>query len=140
MQGDQLVIAVMRERGYPMDEFDAQASMIALDHPHVVEHYREAHAIAERARERDATTEELRRAFVRYRDLFEALVGPGPEEDRVHDRVGDRLPDDRVGDPVPDGRVGDPDGRVGDTDGRVGEQIRAGDNGARPGRHRAPGT
>jgi hypothetical protein len=83
--GDRLIVAVMRERGYPMDDFDAQASMIALDHPNVVENYREAHAISSRAD--DATTEELRRAFVRYRELFESLVGQVPEREpgRVRD-------------------------------------------------------
>jgi hypothetical protein len=107
LQGDLLVVAVMRERGYPMDDFDEQASMIAIDHPDVVENYREAHAIADRARERDATTEELRRAFVRYRSLFQALVGQAPEDDRA----GERRPGDsagRVGDEgIGDGRVGD---------------------------------
>jgi hypothetical protein len=84
-EGDKLIVAVMRERGYPMDDFDAQASMIAIDHPTVVENYREAHEISQRAGE--ATTEELRRAFVRYRELFEALVGQAPE--REPDRVSD---------------------------------------------------
>jgi len=85
-EGDQLIVAVMRERGYPMDDFDSQASMIALDHPDVVQNYRDAHEISGRADE--ATTEELRRAFVRYRELFAALVGQVPEE-RERDRISD---------------------------------------------------
>jgi len=80
MQGDRLIVSVMRERGYPMDDFDEQASMIALDHPQVVDAYREAHAISVRAGDQGTTTEELRRAFVRYRGLFESLVGQRPEE------------------------------------------------------------
>jgi FtsZ-interacting cell division protein ZipA len=86
-QGDQLITAVMRERGYPMDDFDSQAAMIAIDHPDVVEKYREAHLISGRADD-DATTEELRRAFVRYRELFTALVGQRPEGEAV-DRASD---------------------------------------------------
>jgi hypothetical protein len=87
IQGDQLIGGVMRERGYPMDDFDSQAAMIAIDHPDVVEKYREAHQISGRADD-DATTEELRRAFVRYRELFTALVGQRPEAEAV-DRASD---------------------------------------------------
>jgi hypothetical protein len=120
-EGDQLIVAVMRERGYPMDDFDSQASMIALDHPDVVENYREAHEIAGRAE--DATTEELRRAFLRYRELFGALVGqvpeqpPGPQQApaQVSEQAADKVPDDRRPD-------------------------RVGDDGSMPGKHRSPGT
>jgi hypothetical protein len=88
IQGDQLIGGVMRERGYPMDDFDSQASMIAIDHPDVVANYREAHEISGRAGGGNATTEELRRAFVRYRELFVALVGQPPEP-READRASE---------------------------------------------------
>ena len=42
---DRLVTDVMRERGYPMDDFDQRAADISVDHPHVVENYRAAHEI-----------------------------------------------------------------------------------------------
>jgi hypothetical protein len=76
-EADALVNDVMRERGYPVDDFDTRAEMVAADHPHVVEDYR--HATDARRRYLDAgdtaSTEELRRAMVHYRSLFERLVG-----------------------------------------------------------------
>jgi hypothetical protein len=47
-----------------------------VDHPHVVRNYRAAHEIAERHARGDADTEDLRRAFVYYRDLFAELLEP----------------------------------------------------------------
>jgi hypothetical protein len=42
--------------------------------PHVVKHYRAAREIAHRARTGQASTEDLRRALVHYRTLFENLL------------------------------------------------------------------
>ena len=68
---DTLVAEVMRERGYPVEDFDQQAADVSVDHPHVVEHYRKAHAI-QSGRER--STEDLRQALVHYRALFDELL------------------------------------------------------------------
>jgi transposase InsO family protein len=46
---DRLVYSVMEARGYPMGDFDAQADLVSVDHPDVVENYRFAHGIRERA-------------------------------------------------------------------------------------------
>jgi hypothetical protein len=46
---DRLVYRVMEARGYPMGDFDAQADLVSVDHPEVVENYRFAHGIHERA-------------------------------------------------------------------------------------------
>ena len=75
---DRLVYSVMEARGYPMGDFDAQADLVSVDHPEVVENYRFAHGIHERARERQASTEDLREALLRYRSLFGELL-------RAHD-------------------------------------------------------
>lgn len=69
-----LVQEVMRERGYPVDDFEEQAAVISVDHPDVVENYRAAHATAEASDRGDATTEDLRQAMVRYRNLFSRLL------------------------------------------------------------------
>ena len=37
---DRLVHRVMEARGYPMGDFDAQADLVSVDHPDVVENYR----------------------------------------------------------------------------------------------------
>ena len=69
-----LVNRVMAERGYPMRDFAAQADLVSVDHPDVVENYRVAHGIHERAQRQEATTEDLREALIRYRSLFEELL------------------------------------------------------------------
>lgn len=77
---DGLLTAIMRDRGYPVDDFDEHASLIAADYPDVVEHYREGRAGFHRHQQTgDTDTEELRRSFVHYRALFETLVSPGAD-------------------------------------------------------------
>jgi hypothetical protein len=73
-EADRLVTEVMRERGYPVDDFEQQAADISVDHPDVVENYRAGHRIHLSQREREITTEEQRQAFVHYRALFEKLL------------------------------------------------------------------
>jgi hypothetical protein len=75
---DELITDLMRERGYPMDDFDQRATDIAADHPQVVEDYRAGHAISIAAAHDRATTEDLRRGLVHFRALLEELlVVPG---------------------------------------------------------------
>lgn len=71
-EADRLVERVMSARGYPMGQFEQRADDISVDHPQVVDNYRQAHAISiERDR---AATEDLRQAMVHYRALFEDLL------------------------------------------------------------------
>jgi hypothetical protein len=72
---DSLVGEVMADRGYPMDDFDQRAADISVDHPHVVENYRDAKAISRSARRGQASTEDLRQAMQNYRALFDELLG-----------------------------------------------------------------
>jgi hypothetical protein len=74
---DRLIQSVMRDRGYPVEDFDDRASLVSVDHPIVVERYRRAHAIAVESANGDATTESLRRAMQDYRALFVELVEDG---------------------------------------------------------------
>ena len=71
---DRLCRDVMQAHGYPMGDFDQRAADISVDHPGVVEHYRAAHTIAQRAERGDAATEDLRQAMVHYRTLFQDLI------------------------------------------------------------------
>ena len=73
-EADRLVTSVMRDRGYPVDDFEQRAADISVDHPQVVDDYRAAHAIAVRNERSEATTEDLRQALVHYRSLFEELL------------------------------------------------------------------
>jgi hypothetical protein len=75
-EADELIKAVMHERGYPVeDDFERRADDISVDHPVVVEHYRAAHAISRESASGDAATEDLRQAMVHFRALFAELVG-----------------------------------------------------------------
>ena len=74
IQADQLVRELMLKRGYPMENFEHRAADISVDHPAVVEHYRAAQAIAARDERGEADTEELRKAVVHYRVLFDELL------------------------------------------------------------------
>jgi hypothetical protein len=71
---DRLVTDVMRERGYPIDDFEQRAADISVDHPEVVSNYRAAHAIYMKQQNGGGETEDLRQAFVHYRALFEELL------------------------------------------------------------------
>jgi len=73
-EADGLVQDVMQARGYPMVDFEQRAADISVDHPHVVEEYRAAHATAEKDVAGGVETEDLRQAMVHYRALFDDLL------------------------------------------------------------------
>lgn len=73
-RADQLVNEVMKTRGYPVADFDQRTADLSVDHPVVVENYRAAHDIALRHSRGQASTEDLRRAMVHYRSLFDELL------------------------------------------------------------------
>jgi hypothetical protein len=73
-EADRLVREVMMKRGYPMGDFDRRAADFSVDHPMVVDHYRAAQEIAARDARAQASTEELRKAIVHYRALFDDLL------------------------------------------------------------------
>jgi hypothetical protein len=73
-KADTLVAEVMRERGYPVTNFEQRASDLSVHHAVFVQNYRAARDVAERHRRGTATTEELRRAMVYYREMFEDLL------------------------------------------------------------------
>jgi hypothetical protein len=73
-EADQLLGDVMAARGYPMGDFEQRAADISVDHPVVIQNYRAAHAIALSHASGQASTEDLRRAMIHYRVLFEDLV------------------------------------------------------------------
>jgi hypothetical protein len=82
---DGLLAEVMRERGYPVDDFEQRAADVSVDHPQTVEHYRAAHAISVQSAGQRAYTEDLRRAMVHYRALFDDLLHDGTDGDAVRD-------------------------------------------------------
>jgi hypothetical protein len=85
---DALVSQVMRDRGYPVEDFAERSDLISVDHPKVVSHYRAATETRQRTDE--VNTEEQRVAFVHYRELFSELLetpdGAGDGHHRRHGR------------------------------------------------------
>lgn len=73
-EADTLVAMVMRDRGYPVEDFEQGADDVSVDHPNVAENYRAAHALALANDQGLASTEELRQAFVHYGSLFAELL------------------------------------------------------------------
>jgi hypothetical protein len=83
---DALLTELMHARGYPTGDFDKQLADASVDHSRVIGNYREAHDIAERSRNGKASTEDLRRAVICYRALFEELLG-APVIEHSHEEI-----------------------------------------------------
>ena len=81
-RGDALVDEVMRARGYPLSSFDRQVADLSVNHPRVVQNYRDARDIAISHRRGAASTEDLRQAMVLYREMFEDLLEVTPVSGR----------------------------------------------------------
>ncbi len=93
---DTLVNRVMEACGYPMRDFEAQADLVSVDHPGVVENYRLAHGVWQRSQAQQASTEDMRDALLRYRSLFAELLRPDGDESAA-------TPDQADGEPAPAG-------------------------------------
>ena len=94
---DSLIQSVMADRGYPVEDFEQRAADVSVDHPQVVESYREGHRLARASADGDETTESLRQAMRHYRALFDELVEPAADDPAARERA------------TRDGRVGDPE-------------------------------
>ena len=91
VEAEQLVRELMEKRGYPMGDFERRAGDISVDHPDVVANYRSAQAIALRDQRGSADTEELRKAVVHYRALFDELLEvKAPRQALVDERLATR--------------------------------------------------
>jgi len=84
---DSLIQSVMADRGYPVEDFDQRAADISVDHPEVVENYREGHRLALASAGGSDSTEDLRQAMRHYRALFEELVEPEADQPIRSERV-----------------------------------------------------
>lgn len=71
---DRLVRVIMRDVGYPVDDFDQRAADVSVEHPEIVRHYRSAHAVAAAQKHGQAETEPLRQAAGEYRELVDDLL------------------------------------------------------------------
>jgi hypothetical protein len=94
---DRLVLDIMRTRGYPVGDdggdFERRAEDISVEHPDVVQRYREAHAVRDATERGDVDTENQRAAVTSYRSLVDALLagrgdGRGRDDGTRDDRGG----------------------------------------------------
>ncbi|MGF7235367.1 MAG: hypothetical protein ACQSGP_10490 [Frankia sp.] len=127
---EELIAEVMQIRGYPTDDDDDERTdLLTADHPEVVASYREAQAlragtstgVTSTGGEGDGgDTEALRGAVVRYRILFEELVGvssakPDRPSTAAHDST-DAEPSATVGSPTERSGSTEPTGSTGTVD------------------------
>jgi hypothetical protein len=80
-EADTLIWDVMRDRGYPADNRDASMEALSVYHARPLDGYRQAQDV----RPESASTEDLRTAMIRYRGLFQDLVGQ-PVGNGAHSR------------------------------------------------------
>jgi hypothetical protein len=73
-RAETLVEDVMRARGYPAGDFDQRAADISVDHPRSVENYREARGLAVASQRGMPRIEDLRRATIYFKEMFEELL------------------------------------------------------------------
>ncbi|WP_067467502.1 hypothetical protein [Actinomadura macra] len=96
-QADGLVTVVMGERGYPTRGFEEKVAHLSVEHGRTLDHYRRGHDISDRAKGKQASTEDLRQAMVHYRALFEDLLSVPPhdraaEEPAAESAAGEQTP------------------------------------------------
>lgn len=84
-----LVERVMKERGYPVGDFEQMSRDLSVDHANVMSEYRAAHEISVLNDRKQATTEQQRQAMVHYRSLFADLLGDGDQEGGPSTHSGD---------------------------------------------------
>jgi hypothetical protein len=88
---DGLVIRLLREIGYPTEDYGERLATLSVEHARTLNQYRAAHDIFLRNERGEVSTEQLRRALLYYRALFGDLLGDQPVPDRpVPDRAASR--------------------------------------------------
>jgi hypothetical protein len=95
-RADSLIQSVMEERGYPVNDFEQRAADVSVDHPRVVENYREGRRLTQMNASGDGSTEDLRQAMRHYRALFEELVEAGTDEPMARDADSVDAPAERT--------------------------------------------
>ena len=83
IEADRLVRELLLKRGYPVADFDLRAADISVGHPVVVNNYRAAQRIVSLDQRGEASTEDLRKAVVHFRALFDELLGTAATRDRA---------------------------------------------------------
>jgi len=77
-EADRLIMEVMQLRAYPVSDFEQRAADVSIQYPALVSNYRAAREIAIKNEHQQADTEELRKAIIYYRSLFDELLKIDP--------------------------------------------------------------
>jgi hypothetical protein len=88
-QAQQLVTAVLDDRGYPTEGHEQILADLSVEHARNLEHYRAAHALSDASANGQASTEDMRQAMIHYYAMFSDLLGD-PAADDAADRAGTR--------------------------------------------------
>jgi hypothetical protein len=80
-KGDRLIREVMKARGYPVEDFEQRVADISVNYPELVSDYRGMHRIAIKEGPESTSTEEIRKAMIHGRALFENLIRNDSQEE-----------------------------------------------------------
>jgi hypothetical protein len=80
-KADRLIREVMKARGYPVEDFEQRVADISVNYPELVTNYRGMHRIAIKQSSESASTEDIRKAMIHGRALFENLISHEAGED-----------------------------------------------------------
>lgn len=89
-RADALLGDVMSARGYPVTDFEQRSADLSVDHPVVVQNYRTAHDIALSHARGEAGTEDLRKAMIHFRSLFDELAQEKEPQRQNTNKHGDK--------------------------------------------------
>ena len=80
-KADRLIREVMKARGYPVEDFEQRVADISVHYPELVANYRGMHRIAIKESSDTPGTEEIRKAMIHGRALFENLISTESREE-----------------------------------------------------------
>ena len=80
-KADRLIREVMKARGYPVEDFEQRVADISVHYPELVSDYRGMHRIAIKESSETPGTEEIRKAMIHGRALFENLISNESREE-----------------------------------------------------------
>jgi hypothetical protein len=84
-QAQQLVTAVLGDRGYPTEGYEQVLADLSVEHARNLEHYRAANALTDASANGQASTEDLRQAMIHYREMFDDLLDDSAHDDSPYD-------------------------------------------------------
>ncbi len=79
-KADRIIREVMKEKGYPVEDFEQRVADISVNYPELVTDYRGMHMIAIKEKDK-VTTEDMRQAMLHARALFENLIKQTSDEE-----------------------------------------------------------